>query len=142
MNGYCEGEFSWRTLRRVMEPVVYRKVQERRQQEEVMAAGVENLVSCPFCSFMIIMPDPENKVLECLNPECLKESCRYVCVCVCMNDPVYVYMCVFMLIYLCVRDRICKEQSHIPLRCEEVEREVQTDARTMLENRMAEAMIR
>lgn len=59
-----------------MEPVVYRKVQERRQQEEVMAAGVEDLVSCPFCCFMIIMPNPENKVLECLNPECLKESCR------------------------------------------------------------------
>ena len=57
---------------------MYRKVQERRQQEEVMAAGVENLVSCPFCCFMIIMPDPENKVLECLNPECLKESCRCV----------------------------------------------------------------
>ncbi|XP_050735752.1 bromodomain-containing protein 4B-like isoform X2 [Eriocheir sinensis] len=113
MNGYCEAEFSWRTLRRVMEPVVYRKVQERRQQEEVMAAGVEDLVSCPFCCFMIIMPNPENKVLECLNPECLKESCR-----------------------------VCKETSHIPLRCEEVERETQKDARTMLENRMAEAMIR
>lgn len=78
-----------------------------------MAAGVENLVSCPFCCFMIIMPDPDNKVLECLNPECLKESCR-----------------------------MCKESSHIPLRCEEVEREAQKDARTMLENKMAEAMIR
>ncbi|KAG0722239.1 E3 ubiquitin-protein ligase RNF216 [Chionoecetes opilio] len=113
MNGYCEAEFSWRTLRRVMEPVVYRKVQERRQQEEVRAAGMDNLVSCPFCCFMIIMPDPENKVLECLNPECLKESCR-----------------------------VCKEPSHIPLRCEEVERDDQKDARTVLENKMAEAMIR
>lgn len=38
--------------------------------------------------------------------------------------------------------RVCRETSHIPLRCEEVERETQKDARTMLENRMAEAMIR
>lgn len=76
INTTCKAVFSWRTLMRVMEPAVYRKVQERRQHEEVMAAGLENLESCPFCCFMIIMPDPENKVFECLNPECLTDSCR------------------------------------------------------------------
>ncbi|XP_053647161.2 uncharacterized protein [Cherax quadricarinatus] len=113
MNGYCESEFSWRTLKRVMEPVVFEKLQERKQQDEIRAAGIENLESCPFCNFMIIMPDQENKVLECLNPECLKESCR-----------------------------LCKEASHIPYRCNEIEKTDQKDARTEIENRMAEAMIR
>nr|XP_045585019.1 uncharacterized protein LOC123747070 [Procambarus clarkii] len=113
MNGYCESEFSWRTLQRVMEPVVFEKIQERKQQDEIRAAGIDNLESCPFCNFMIIMPNQENKVLECLNPECLKESCR-----------------------------LCKDVSHIPYRCSEIEKEDQKDARTVLENRMAEAMIR
>lgn len=113
MNGFCEAEFSWRTLKRVMEPVVFQKIQERKQRDEIQAAGIENLESCPFCNFMIIMPDKENRVLECLNPECLQESCR-----------------------------LCKEHSHIPLRCEEIEKVGQKDARTNIENQMAEAMIR
>ena len=52
-------------------------------------------------------------MFTCLNPECGKESCR-----------------------------ICKEISHIPLRCEEVEKDVEVRKRTYIENKMAEALIR
>lgn len=38
--------------------------------------------------------------------------------------------------------RLCHELNHVPLRCEEVEKKKQTDARTFLENEMSEAVIR
>ena len=38
--------------------------------------------------------------------------------------------------------RLCKEESHIPLRCEEVEKQNETDMRTYIENKMTEAMVR
>ena len=43
----------------------------------------------------------------------------------------------FILFY-----RLCHEPNHIPMRCEEVEKQKQTDARTYLENEMTEAMVR
>ena len=57
-------------------------------------------------------PD-ENKIFKCQNPDCGKESCR-----------------------------LCKEISHIPLRCEEVEKDAEVRKRTYIENKMTEAMIR
>lgn len=38
--------------------------------------------------------------------------------------------------------RFCKEPNHVPLRCEEVEKQHQKDTRTFLENKMTEAMVR
>ena len=73
------------------------------------------LEQCPFCPFATIMdtkPD-ENKIFICQNPDCGKESCR-----------------------------LCKEISHIPLRCEEVEKDAEVRKRTYIENKMTEAMIR
>jgi TRIAD3 protein (E3 ubiquitin-protein ligase RNF216) len=51
--------------------------------------------------------------MKCLNPECLRESCR-----------------------------LCKETSHIPLRCDEVERADEVDARLAVEKKMTEALLR
>ena len=47
------------------------------------------------------------------NPECMKESCR-----------------------------LCKELSHIPLRCEEVEKKEEALLRTKIENKMTDALLR
>lgn len=80
--------------------------------EEVKAAGIENLESCPFCDFATI-PNPESKLFQCLNPDCMKESCRQ-----------------------------CKETSHVPLRCDEVEKESDVKARTYVEENMTEALLR
>ena len=62
--------------------------------EEVEAAGLEDLEKCPACSFATIIPDKGMKVLVCGNPECGKETCRE-----------------------------CREESHMPLACNEVERD-------------------
>ena len=75
-------------------PAVFNKLQQKRQLEEVEAAGLEDLEKCPACSFATIIPDPGVKVLVCGNPECGKETCRE-----------------------------CREESHTPLACNEVERD-------------------
>lgn len=38
--------------------------------------------------------------------------------------------------------RLCKEPNHVPLRCDEVEKQGETDMRTYIEARLTEAMIR
>ncbi|XP_042221686.1 E3 ubiquitin-protein ligase RNF216-like isoform X4 [Homarus americanus] len=113
LEGDCKAEFSLSTLKRIMKPAVFSNILERKQLEEIAAAGIEDLVACPFCNFQTIMPNQEDKVFKCLNPECMKDSCR-----------------------------MCKEPNHVPLRCEEVEKQHQKDARTYMENRMTEAMVR
>ncbi|XP_011872189.1 PREDICTED: uncharacterized protein LOC105564441 [Vollenhovia emeryi] len=85
----CGCEFPISVLQRVLPPTKFSILLCKRQEAEVMAAGVEGLVSCPFCHFASI-PPPEDKVFRCLNPECMKESCP-----------------------------LCKELNHIPLKCNE-----------------------
>lgn len=53
------------------------QVLRKLQEEEVRQAGIADLVDCPFCSFATIMSDPNDRVFRCLNPECLKDSCRW-----------------------------------------------------------------
>lgn len=73
----CDGEFSLPTLQKVLSPTQFSILIGKKQEAEVIAAGLEGLVSCPFCHFASI-PPPEDKVFKCLNPECMKESCRWV----------------------------------------------------------------
>ncbi|XP_068238259.1 uncharacterized protein [Palaemon carinicauda] len=113
LEGDCKAEFSLSTLKKLMKPSVFSNILARKQLEEIAAAGIEDLESCPFCNFQTIMPNREDKVFKCLNPDCMKDSCR-----------------------------LCKEPNHVPLRCEEVEKQHQKDARTFLENKMTEAMVR
>ncbi|XP_070150467.1 uncharacterized protein [Polyergus mexicanus] len=85
----CGSEFPLSVLQQVLPPTKFSILLCKRQEAEIMAAGLEGLVSCPFCHFASI-PPPEDKVFRCLNPNCMKESCRF-----------------------------CKELNHIPLKCNE-----------------------
>nr|XP_031826139.1 uncharacterized protein LOC116424202 isoform X2 [Nomia melanderi] len=85
----CNEEFNLSTLERILSPTQFSILISKKQEQEVMAAGLPGLVSCPFCTFASI-PPPEDKIFKCLNPECMKESCR-----------------------------LCKELNHVPLRCYE-----------------------
>jgi len=109
----CEKEFPVSMLQLVLKPRLWQRLLQRRQAEEVTAAGLADLVQCPACEFAVEMPDPGYKVVECGNPECGKVTCRD-----------------------------CKEESHLPLSCQEVEKDSETKARTQLENVMTEAMLR
>ncbi|XP_068212881.1 E3 ubiquitin-protein ligase RNF216-like [Palaemon carinicauda] len=109
----CPGSIDERDLRSLLAPAVMDRVMQKQQEYEIERAGIEDLESCPFCEFKVIMPNKHDKVFVCQNPACLKDSCR-----------------------------LCKEMNHIPKTCREVLAEKQKDVRVTLENRMAEAMIR
>jgi len=115
----CEAVFSLRTLEKVLLKPVYENLVRRIQNDEVTRAFEaskapnEELVSCPFCHYMTILANTHDSILTCLNDGCMKSSCR-----------------------------LCKEPSHIPLRCDEVEKKEQTDVRIQLENQMTEALLK
>uniref|UniRef100_A0A914V487 RING-type domain-containing protein n=1 Tax=Plectus sambesii TaxID=2011161 RepID=A0A914V487_9BILA len=113
MDGGCKGEMTLKALRPLLRPQVVDLILRRSQQAELRSAQLDNMETCPFCDFALIIENADERLFRCQNPDCLKESCRE-----------------------------CKEQSHIPLRCEEVEKDVEVRMRTFIENRMAEAMIR
>uniref|UniRef100_A0A1Y1LPB4 RING-type domain-containing protein n=1 Tax=Photinus pyralis TaxID=7054 RepID=A0A1Y1LPB4_PHOPY len=110
--GDCESHFSLQVLQAVLTPKMFSVVALKKQVEEVKAAGIDDLETCPFCDFVTI-PARDDKLFRCLNPECMKESCR-----------------------------MCKEPSHVPLRCDEVEKDADVKARTYIENKMTEALLR
>ncbi|XP_076287057.1 uncharacterized protein LOC143212302 isoform X2 [Lasioglossum baleicum] len=70
----CDEEFSSSTLQKALPPTQFSILLGKRQETEVMAAGLDGLVSCPFCPFASI-PPPEDKVFKCMNTDCMKESC-------------------------------------------------------------------
>eukprot|EP00092_Neocalanus_flemingeri_P046553 GFUD01052404.1.p1 GENE.GFUD01052404.1~~GFUD01052404.1.p1 ORF type:complete len:647 (-),score=285.05 GFUD01052404.1:100-2040(-) len=109
----CGEDIPLAVLQLVLPAAMFSKLVQRRQLEEVQAAGLEDLVQCPACSFATIMPDPEDKVIICGNQECGKHTCR-----------------------------ICGEESHVPLSCDEVEKDGEVVARTNLEDAMTKAMVR
>ena len=100
------------TLKDALPPNMFSKIALKKQMQEVKAAGIDDLEGCPFCDFATIVPAGA-KIFTCLNPDCMKESCRE-----------------------------CKEPSHIPLRCEEIEHDNDTRKRVFIENKMTEALLR
>jgi len=109
----CQSNMADHVIKEVLPAKTFQLLLQRRQIEEVEAAGIEDLEKCTACNFATIMPNPGDKVIVCGNPECGKETCR-----------------------------LCKEPSHLPLSCDEVEKDAEVDARTKLENAATEAMIR
>ena len=113
--GQCDEAFSLSVLQKALKVNTFSKWLSRIQIKEIEKADIDGLEQCPFCPFATIMDTlPEqNKLFACQNPDCGKESCR-----------------------------LCKEFSHIPLRCEEVEKDAEVRKRTYIEKKMTEAMIR
>jgi len=77
-------------------------------------AGLDDLASCPFCPYAAECPPPEtDKEFRCENPECGIISCR-----------------------------LCNKKSHVPMSCEEAEKEKGFSARREIEEAMSAAVIR
>ena len=76
LTGDCETTFQLSVIQKSVSAKTYALVLRRIQEEELREAGIENLVTCPFCSYATIMENPDDKVFKCLNPECMKDSCR------------------------------------------------------------------
>ena len=87
----CHQVIGMDILENILEKKVLCFLKQYSQTAEVLASGLQNLVTCPFCPYMVVMEDPDDKILKCLNPDCSKNSCRR-----------------------------CQELDHCPLSCEEV----------------------
>jgi TRIAD3 protein (E3 ubiquitin-protein ligase RNF216) len=108
----CNESIPLSEVRRALPNDVIERYEQRQAQEAIVQAKLEDLVYCPFCNFPCEV-DKDVHVLECPNPKCLKDSCTQ-----------------------------CKEASHIPLRCEEVEKISETALRRKVEEMMTKAVIR
>ncbi len=73
-------------------------------------------MSCPRCYYFEIpaknVPKNQNPIFECKNPDCKVKSCR-----------------------------ICGEESHIPLRCDETGKDLDLVKRLLIEEKMTDAML-
>ncbi|CAH0559360.1 unnamed protein product [Brassicogethes aeneus] len=108
----CGARFGLRTLQTCLPSKTFSSLARKKAAAEVEAAGMADLEVCPFCEFGAV-PHEADKVFRCLNPDCLEESCRS-----------------------------CKRTSHLPLKCEEVENDEDVRARTYIEDKMTEALLR
>lgn len=108
----CGSEFSIPTLQMVLDSVIFSRMAQRMQAEEIRKANIVGLETCPYCDFSTI-PAENDKIFKCLNAECMKETCRE-----------------------------CRHVAHIPLRCSEIEYDEDVKMRTYIENKMTEALVR
>ena len=114
----CSAGFS-RARLHFLEPNSMKQLEERQQNEDIakaLAASLaeEQLYQCPTCDFKCLIPEG-NKVFECQNPKCMKESCK-----------------------LCKKDW----EGHFGLPCDQVEVKDESDLRTRTEEAMTEAVLR
>ena len=74
--GQCQEEISWQELSRALQPNLMSKLIQKRQAVEVEKACLEWVVACPYCPYLTVMDNMEDKVLVCRSPDCGRESCR------------------------------------------------------------------
>ncbi|CAF3332640.1 unnamed protein product [Rotaria socialis] len=109
----CPGEYTMRLVSELLPPKDLKRLNRRIQEENIRQAAIDGLECCPYCPYAVIVDNPDDKIFRCLNPECMKETCR-----------------------------LCKEPNHIPLRCDEVEKGIELEMRKFIEEHVTEAMIR
>jgi len=108
----CAEELSLTLIKEIVDDKLYQRIIRYKQTQEIKEANIEGLETCAFCDYSVILP-PEFKIINCLNPDCKKETCRE-----------------------------CREESHFPYRCDEIEKAPEVEIRTMIENKMTEVLIR
>lgn len=108
----CSSGFQRELLEKSLPARTLKKYDDVQCQISVGKAGLDDLCSCPKCDFQAALP-PNEKVFRCPVASCGFESCRD-----------------------------CGEAAHVPLRCEEVEKEVETKGRLTVEEAITEAKIR
>ncbi|CAH1957989.1 unnamed protein product [Acanthoscelides obtectus] len=84
----------------------------QRCTESEIRAAGLKVDSCPFCNFTNTI-DERYTLFQCFNPKCMKETCR-----------------------------LCKELNHLPLQCDEVEKDEDVKARVHVENKITDAILR
>ncbi|RMZ69017.1 ring finger [Pyrenophora seminiperda CCB06] len=110
----CNGTFSRRQLQEILGERTFERLEHLQQREDLAAAGLDFLSECPFCDFKMECPPVEvDKEFRCQNLKCGKTSCR-----------------------------LCQKESHIPLNCEESNKDGKITLRHRVEEAMSAALIR
>lgn len=109
----CDGHFLDSCLQKALPRKDYVRYSRRSAALEAATSGMEDLVACPSCDFMVQMSDPNDGIVRCMDAECGKITCRW-----------------------------CSKPEHSPLKCHEVEKDGETKIRTFVEEKMAEAVLR
>ena len=115
INEECKESIPFSHIMKAIPNDVLERYEYRQAQDAIVEAKIENLVYCPFCNipYEIEIDIKCVQVLDCPNPKCLKSSCIQ-----------------------------CKKLSHLPLRCEDIEKESKRSLRKASEERMTKAVIR
>lgn len=110
----CKAEFNREQKHRFLDAKTIDLLERLQQQDELRTAEVADLERCPFCDYAAICPPIEiDKEFCCSMPDCERVSCR-----------------------------LCKNDSHIPLSCEEYRKENGLTERHVMEEAMTSALIR
>ncbi|KAJ6236318.1 e3 ubiquitin-protein ligase [Anaeramoeba flamelloides] len=113
----CNGGFSIEMINKAVPEKTWSLFERLVQQSEINKAGIENLKKCPHCNYAVIIDNKEETcIFECLNPECMRDTCL-----------------------------ICMEEAHPGLTCEENNKEITNDEEVMrkyIEEEMTKALIR
>lgn len=110
----CKGAFSRAQLQQILGEQSFDRLEHMQQQQDIAAAGLDFLSECPFCDFKAeCLPVEVDKEFRCLNTKCGKTSCR-----------------------------LCNKETHIPLNCEEANKDGKLTKRHVVEEAMTAALIR
>lgn len=108
----CSSGFDRLLLEKALPPKTLEKYDEVQFQATIQRAGLSDIFSCPKCGYQASLPASQ-KIFCCPVAGCVFESCKD-----------------------------CGEASHIPLRCDEVEKERETKGRLTVEEAISAAKIR
>ncbi|POR31761.1 E3 ubiquitin-protein ligase [Tolypocladium paradoxum] len=111
----CDAGFSHSERHKFLDEKLTAALDKIEQEAVLRLTDIEGLAHCPFCPFAAVCgPATEDKEFRCQRPDCRKVSCR-----------------------------LCNEETHIPLSCEEAKRDRQAfSARHTVEEARSEALIR
>lgn len=110
----CKGTFSRQQLQQVLSDKTFERLEHMQQQQELAAAGLDNLSECPFCDYKMECPPVDvDREFRCQSRKCGKTSCR-----------------------------LCQKETHIPLTCEEASKDGKLTLRHVVEEAMSAALIR
>ena len=73
----CDREYLLEHVGEVLPRTAIARLEKRREASSLRAAGIENVVECPFCDFFVEMLGVD-RVFVCRNPLCQRKSCTFV----------------------------------------------------------------
>lgn len=110
----CGATINRAQLLRFLDEKTFSRLEKLQQDDDIREAGLTGLAECPFCDFkMVCPPVTADRVFWCRSPDCERASCR-----------------------------LCNKESHLPLSCEDFEKDRRTNVRHKVEEAMTEALVR